>query len=168
LGTSKSHEFSDDEIARITAILKKRVRSDYAAVDAWRQELSAAIQTLVIKRLQPAVNQQLAAMPQDTLAEKQSLCRWANAELRFAGLTIQCPKTGHSAMLHADPGRNSSVGRFQIELLGGEHKRHRTVVTTELPEVQLRVDSMRGESLAKYWAKRLSSEKRSREFKRRQ
>jgi hypothetical protein len=136
LGTRKSDAFIEER-ARIRAVLEKQVGDDYDSVADWQRELQEAVRLFVIKRIEPAINERLASMPQATLAEKQELCRWANTELRCMGLAVRCPKTGQPAFIYGDRGNHHSVGRFQIELSGRRRGHLRTLSKPSLFPLKL-------------------------------
>jgi len=148
-----------EQVARVVKLLDREPAKDYESVVLWQQELRDSVQSLIIERLQPALNQKLASFPRETLAEKQELCRWFATELRNnLGLAIRCPKTGQPAALRAHPGNRPAVGRFQLELLGVDQGRLRTKNSTELFAVELMPRNPRIEALsADYWVKKVAT-----------
>jgi hypothetical protein len=133
-------------------LLELPVPDNYAALRKWRDELRAAVDIEIIRRLEPAFNRTIASTPHQTLVEKQDLCRWANAELRNLDLAIVCPKTGRPAGLCADQGNNPSLGRFQIELIQGRRK---TISSPSIFTVRLQPRGHRVEGFSELWRQRL-------------
>ena len=151
----------EQQIERVVKAASQEPGNDYSAVAKWYKELRESVQALAIQRLEPAINQAATNTPHATLAEKQSLCRWINKELRDTslGLVIRCPKTGLPSAVHAGPGGNAAIGHFQIEVYG-DHRRTKSSIA--LPQLTLMAEQRR-ESLADYWASKVSSPTASRE-----
>ena len=149
-------ETLDDPVIKIKQLLTQAPTGDYGAVVSWQVEVRRLVDDLVIERIEPAFNARLAEMPQETLSDKQQLCRWVNAELRRLGLAIRCPKTGHAAILHADRGNPRQNGRFQVELMGKEFGR-RSVSSPTLFYVHLTQEPTRVEPLAQLWSAKVST-----------
>lgn len=145
-------------MGRVIALLKQDVHDDYQAVVEWQGELRKAVEELILQQLQPAFNRVLAAMPHDTLRGKQTLCRFANSELRSLAYSVRCPRTGQPAMLHAHRGNNHAVGCFQVELIGSGFDRRRTKYSSKLFPIELMVSPPRSEPLANYWATKVSNQ----------
>lgn len=100
-----------------------------AARELFHEELAS--------QLEPLLNRELANRPQATLQEKQDIARFTNAELRSMGLAITCPKTIRACVMHVDKGYRSDEGRFQLELVGKNSSRKRTVNSLALPYLTL-------------------------------
>ena len=110
-------------------------------------ELNVAFSNIVDRLLRPeiepiehSINEQLMSRGSATLAEKQDLSKWANAELRAVGLAIRCPKTGRPSTLLAGPGNQPIVGRFQLQHKGLDGKWKRPLSTPTLPYLRLMPD----------------------------
>jgi len=110
-------------------------------------ELNVAFSNIVDRLLRPeiepiehSINEQLMSRGSATLAEKQDLSKWANAELRAVGLAIRCPKTGRPSTLLAGPGNQPIVGRFQLQHKGVDGKWKRPLSTPTLPYLRLMPD----------------------------
>lgn len=145
---------------KVTHLLGHHSLEEYPVVVAWQKALHEAVDLLVISKLEPVLNSRLAAMPQRTLEEKQTLCRWVNAELRSLKYSIKCPKTGLPAILHAVKGHKPDEGRFQIELLGGELGRRRTKTFQVLFPLEFVAEPSRNEPLAQSWSTKVSGERK--------
>lgn len=156
---SGNQEIVGDASARAVSLLNQHVSNDYESIVCWQKELLAAVQKVIMERLEPAFNQKLASMPQDSLTDKQAVCRWANSELRALGYLARCEKTGKPAILHATPGHSPAAGRFQFELVGGA--RRRTKTAEKLFWVTLMAEPARSESLAEPWLSRQTKRRKS-------
>lgn len=128
-------------LKRIGDLLTERKKDDYESLRDRLQEARAEFHDLLADRFAEVFNSHLAAQPHETIAEKQALCRAANADLREVGLSIRCPKTGEPAHLHASP--DSSEGRFQI-CLASDSNYKRTLTSKPLPVLSLMGRPIRG------------------------
>ena len=149
-----------DHASKVTELLATNVGTEYSSAAKWASDLKDAVSELIGQRLEPAFNQTLSSMPQETLANKQDICRFANQELRNLGLAIRCPRTGQPASLHADRGNNHKAGVFQIELLGSESARRKTKHSSKLFPFELMSRPVRVEGLANFWATKVDSDAR--------
>jgi hypothetical protein len=105
-------------------------------------ELGDVARERIAAALAPALNQQVATMPQTSYEDKKKLARWINAELRPVGLAIRCPKTGEPSWIIANVGHRADVGRFHFEHMDAEGKRQRTVTSNTLPILELMLDKL--------------------------
>lgn len=110
---------------------------DYAARRGALTALHDVTRSTIANALEPALNEQAAAMPHATYEEKKDLAKWINAELRRFGLAIKCPKTGRPAILIGHATGVPGVGRFHIEVLGEEGVAKRTYTGVQLPKLEL-------------------------------
>jgi hypothetical protein len=154
-------EGSEEELAeRITQIVRSNERQDYQTMAPVMRELREATQKFISRRLEEPINQEIARLPSQTYEQKKSLAKWVNGELRDFGLAVSCPKTGHAAILRGVQGRYLGVGRFNIQLLGGQDTgRQTTLVSKELPSLALvPYDCSNQRFLADYWQNRLAQQ----------
>jgi hypothetical protein len=89
------------------------------------------------RRLEDALNQQVATMPAATYDDKRTLARWVNAELRRFGLALVCPKSRRPSVLLADPGGTAGVGRFQFQSEAPDGRKVRAHSSATLPRLEL-------------------------------
>lgn len=94
-------------------------------------------------------NAHLRSLPQDTLQERQALCRAANEHLRELGLAVRCPRTGEASMLQVDTDRSNASGRFRIVTLAAPRTKSMSSLT--LPAVELVRRPDRREPFAEKW-----------------
>ena len=66
-----------------------------------------------MKRLLPALKEEIAIRSSNTYVEKLELVRWINAQLEKFDVAIMSPSTGRAAVLSADD--NGRQGRFKIK-----------------------------------------------------
>lgn len=144
------------KLKQIVTLVGERDRDSYEALRQRLIDARKLFHELLAERLTPAFNGHLAALPHETLEEKQALTRHANAEMRSLGLAIKCPRTGRPAMLHADRGRDPDTGRFQVALIGSDGERARTVSANSLLALELMGHPERREGAAQYWAERIA------------
>lgn len=154
----EQEESEERSVKHIIQLLQQSRFRTYDDVAAWRNDLQASVRGVVARRLAPALNQKLGEVPEISVTDKQELCRWVNQEVRSSGLAIRCPKTGLPAALHVDPGY-SPAGRFQIQLLGKNTGRKRTVSSTTLFPIELMDYPILSELETTSWAQK-SVEKR--------
>lgn len=123
---------------RLIQLLQAGNSGGYERVAKRLREARELLHEEIAHQIEPLFNARVASMPQETLRAKQGLARWVNAELRTSfGLALRCPRTSLPALLHADPGSNPSKGRFQIELMGEQNARKKTVSSATLPYLGL-------------------------------
>lgn len=115
---------------------------------AFRAELAAT--------LQGSLNDHLAAMPQDSLAEKQALASWVNEHLRLLGLAVRCPKTGLPGTLLADfqDAAHEDTTRFRVEVRDRTGRRFKSYTSPSLFDLTLIEDTPRQEPLARGFRRR--------------
>jgi hypothetical protein len=75
-------------------------------------------------------------MPQETYADKHTVAKWVNAQLRPRGLALKCPNTGAASLLQVDTGDYPDIGRFQFYHLE-EGKQDRSASRTKLPDLEV-------------------------------
>lgn len=104
------------------------------------------------KRLEPALNAYIQAIPQGSYDEKREVARWGNEELkqRF-NLTIKGP-ADLPALLVAAQGNppDEEIGRFFLETKSAEGKRSRTLLPTPLPPFELMEAAPRREGIREW------------------
>lgn len=66
-----------------------------------------------MKRLLPALKEEIPTRPSNTYVDKLELVRWINAELQRFDVAIMSPSTGRAAILSADT--TGTRGRFKIK-----------------------------------------------------
>lgn len=140
----------DEEINEI----RKRVRSRLEQrPESWAERAKAAreLRLTILKEiassLEPVLNAEASARPQDTLEEKQDLATWLNRELRELGLAVACPPSQLPGIVVADAGRTAEDGssRFRIEAHHPDGRRVRSASTAWVPSLELVVDPPRRE-----------------------
>jgi len=89
----------------------------------------------ICNELQEPLNAKLQSIPHGTYDDKQRLAVWLNSELRSFGIAAKCPKTGLACAIHADPGKNVSVGQFRMRPVGDDTRR--TFTSARLPLISL-------------------------------
>jgi hypothetical protein len=126
------------------------------------KQLERDYRLALAKMLQPLLNKELSARPQETYSEKQALATWVNRRLKEIGLAIKCPKTGKPAIVLADVKHGGSdVSRFRIEIRDDAGKKVRTFTSRALPELNLMEDEPRREPLVK-WSEKVRRSKTDR------
>ena len=127
------------DIGYIAKLLNQHVTSELAAVAQWRDALQTTVNDVVIKRVEPVLNDMLETAPQETLKEKQELCRQINAALAEMDLAVRCPGTDEPATLRAG---GAGGGEFQFEVIGRGAGRRRMVHSRTLGDLELCVAPM--------------------------
>ena len=89
----------------------------------------------VAQQVAPILSQFLKEAPQETLFQKQVVCRMVNFFLKKLGLAIECPRTGKASILRADRGREAREGRFQIVNSAQNGKQIPTVSSADLAKL---------------------------------
>ena len=118
----------------------------YQALKTFQNEIRTEVAVL----LQPVLQEQAAAMPIDTYAEKQHVSTWVNSQLRELGLAIRCPHTGRPAILVADlRDAETQSSRFRYAIRDERGRQTKTVSSKQLPDLELMADDPRQESRAK-------------------
>lgn len=111
------------------------------------------------------LNQHLARMPQATLQEKQELAKWLNAELRFLGVAVKDPHSGHAGYLRGSPRYKDKEGggKFQVCVADGQDVRA-TVTSKVLMPLEFVGNADRGGRLRerKKWQDRISGQGKGR------
>jgi hypothetical protein len=120
-----------------TEALLKSLPESYAPLTAKLHEADCSFREAVGKRLEDALNRQVAEMPQASYDDKRALAKWVNAELRRFALALICPKTGRPAALVADKGRTEKIGRFQFLSEAPDGRMVRAYSSATLPRLEL-------------------------------
>ena len=144
---SKGHvsKETDERTEFLRAVLEEllgSLPSGYSARRTALAELSDVFRDAIARALEPALNEHLKAMPQATYDDKKDLAKYVNAELRRFGLALRSRKTDHPTLLRCDPGRQMQEGRFQLDYIDAEGRRHRPENSSKLPYLNLMVDDL--------------------------
>ena len=135
---------------KVFGTLVASLPADYPGFTATAAEMDRCLRSEVAAALQSRLNAHLLSFPHETYAEKQEIASWVNEELRRLGLAIRCPKTGEPAILVADvQGGVDSPSRFRLEITDKDGRRARTFSSRNLPELELREDTVRPEPFAR-------------------
>jgi hypothetical protein len=120
-----------------TAELLTSLPEGYLPLTGKLADVDKAFRLAMAQRLAAAFNKYVVALPASSYDDKRALARWVNAELRRLGLAVVCPKTRRPAVLLADPGGVSGVGRFQFQSEGPDGRKVRAYSSATLPVVEL-------------------------------
>lgn len=137
--------------------LFEEMPEDFEGRKAALTAVNAAFRQELANQFAPALNAKAQAMPHGSYEEKKALARWVNEELRRFDLAIKCPKTGEPSILTVDPGHHPEIGRFSIEHKTPDGKRHRSLTSPALPELELTEAPPRREALRE-WQNRVSQQ----------
>lgn len=119
----KSAEGHDVKLARINNLLNPSPSEDYASVAGRLRQALELFHDVIAERLTGPLNERLAQLPHSTIAEKQTLSRLANEELRNLGVAIRCPKIDGPVFLRAVDGHHTGRGSFQFCSLARPYSR---------------------------------------------
>src|SRR6266404_7723028 len=95
------------EQQQMVSCVRELISSSGQSYDDLRErwfQVSSLIHAQLAQAVQPRLSERVITMPQSTYREKQALALWFNAELRYWGLALRCPKTGQPSMLQVNPG----------------------------------------------------------------
>ncbi len=133
-------------VALALRVLPADYEGRYQALKTFQNEIRTEVAVL----LQPVLQEQAAAMPMDTYAEKQHVSMWVNSQLRELGLSIRCPHTGRPAILVADlRDAETQSSRFRYAIRDERGRQTKTVSSKQFPDLELMADEPRQESRAK-------------------
>lgn len=120
--------------ARLRAWLDSEVQKD--AISALREARDAqrALSEEIAERIRKPINEHLRSQPHSSYAEKVSMMRWLNSELRSLHLGVACPKSGLPGILIGDHGRDATRGRFRLRVNERDGSPRVTITSVELPE----------------------------------
>jgi hypothetical protein len=128
---------------------------DYTARYAAIQAIRHAFHREIAVALEPAINERVSQMPQDTPEERQNLASWINEQLRQIGLAAKCPVTGRPASIVVDrqDREHPEITRFRYGVRSEDGKYSHNATSRNLGEFKLTEHSPRVEALAKSFRK---------------
>lgn len=104
--------------------------------------LHDSVRSVIASALEPVLNEQAAAMPQETYEEKKALAKWVNAELRRFGLALKSDRTDRPCILVGNPGNRPGFGRFMLQYADEHGKLQNPLTSVTLPHLALMPDDL--------------------------
>jgi hypothetical protein len=147
-------EFEKQAQSLIELLTSKEAR-EYTALYAQLRAARALFTELVADRLEPTFNDYVRCLESGTLEDKRSVAKHLNGQLRHLGLSMECPRTKHAAVLSAGPGHDPARGRFRFSLIGSSKDCRSTIAgLKELPPLHLVPRPERVEAVGDLWRRR--------------
>lgn len=123
----------------------RRFAESLPAGYALRRDAAYRLQRVVreelVRAIEPVLNAEAQDRPHSTYAEKKSLARWLNGELRRLGLALRDP-SGHRCFLLGSTGGPGGNGRFVFEYTDERGVRRHPVSSAVLPHLELMPDDL--------------------------